>query len=187
MISESTKRYNKEYRLKHKDQLNEYSRQYLNSHRDENKDRCRKWYLNNKQSAAQKNKLYRVLNKDKIKQYLNENSSRILFFQRQRNHKKKKMVMFHYSNGNMCCANCGDDIYEKLTIDHIDGGGIKHRKITGLGSGLYRWLVKNNYPEGFQVLCIECNWLKGRVSTERYVEITHKSYIFPTPRSLLAI
>jgi ribosomal protein L40E len=36
-----------------------------------------------------------------------------------------------------------------------------HRKALGSSSlPLYRWLVKNGFPAGFQVLCRNCNWGK---------------------------
>ena len=45
-------------------------------------------------------------------------------------------------------------------MDHIDiDGGYKDRKISH-GVALYRWLKKNNFPEGFQVLCWNCNHAK---------------------------
>jgi hypothetical protein len=46
-------------------------------------------------------------------------------------------------------------ILEFLTIDHINGGGNKHRQ--QIRSRICHWLKKNNYPEGFQVLCFDCN------------------------------
>ena len=60
------------------------------------------------------------------------------------------------------CACCGiTDIYF-LQIDHINGGGAKHREELGEGGDrLVRWLKKNNYPTGFQVLCANCNWSKS--------------------------
>ncbi len=54
------------------------------------------------------------------------------------------------------CACCGEDRPEFLGIDHINGGGNKHRKEEGIHS-LSRWLRKNKYPEGFRVLCHNCN------------------------------
>ena len=50
---------------------------------------------------------------------------------------------------------------EFLQIDHIDGGGTKHRREIGVGM-LYKWLRRNNYPAGFQTLCANCNFAKGR-------------------------
>lgn len=65
-----------------------------------------------------------------------------------------------YSQGKFVCACCRCNDYDFLTIDHIDNEGAKHRKKTGC-SNLYSWLKVNNYPEGFQVLCYNCNSLKG--------------------------
>lgn len=56
------------------------------------------------------------------------------------------------------CACCGESNIQFLTIDHINGGGTKHNKeIGGGGTRLYRWLRDNKYPDGFQVLCFNCN------------------------------
>lgn len=71
-----------------------------------------------------------------------------------------------YSNGLMKCMCPGCDIkeYKFLSIDHIDGGGNKHRKGGNIGKGfvnVYSWLKRNNYPPGFQVLCHNCNLAKG--------------------------
>jgi len=56
------------------------------------------------------------------------------------------------------CSCCGESIIEFLTIDHINGGGGKHRKETGWGARFYRWLIKNNFPSEFRTLCMNCNW-----------------------------
>lgn len=65
--------------------------------------------------------------------------------------------------GGLKCACCGETRIEFLSIDHIAGGGNKHRReITGTcGTRFYGWLKKNNYPEGYQVLCMNCNFAKG--------------------------
>jgi hypothetical protein len=61
------------------------------------------------------------------------------------------------------CACCGDSTEVFLAIDHIDGGGNRHRKeIGGSGSHFYIWLARNDYPPGFQTLCHNCNWAKSR-------------------------
>jgi hypothetical protein len=70
-----------------------------------------------------------------------------------------KMDAFN-SYGGPKCACCGETLFEGLTIDHIDGSGSKHRRDTGAATP-YRWLKKNNYPAGFQVLCGTCNMAKG--------------------------
>lgn len=55
------------------------------------------------------------------------------------------------------CECCGEYNMVFLAIDHIHGEGNKHRKEVGVGATFYRWLKKNNYPEGFRVLCHNCN------------------------------
>jgi hypothetical protein len=54
------------------------------------------------------------------------------------------------------CACCGEGVLAFLTIEHTKGGGNVHRRQTG-GGGFYSWLRKNGYPEGFEVLCSNCN------------------------------
>lgn len=60
------------------------------------------------------------------------------------------------------CACCGESERAFLVIDHIDGDGNTHRrenKITG-DNNIGRWLKRHGYPEGFQVLCANCNMAK---------------------------
>lgn len=61
------------------------------------------------------------------------------------------------------CACCGITEPKFLAIDHIDGGGNKHRKSLKSkgGSAFYAWLRRSGYPTGFQVLCHNCNMAKG--------------------------
>lgn len=72
----------------------------------------------------------------------------------------KEIVLNHYSNNTLKCQCCGEDDYHGLTIDHINNDGTEHRKEVGTGNGLYKWLIKNNFPGGFQVLCWNCNCIK---------------------------
>lgn len=74
---------------------------------------------------------------------------------RRTNQKYRYIAIEHYSKGTMKCMCCGENIYEFLTIDHINGGGRKHR--TEIKGTIYKWLVDNNFPDGFQVLCYNCN------------------------------
>ena len=57
------------------------------------------------------------------------------------------------------CACCGESELDFLTIDHIYNDGNEHRKKFNIGPGkeTYRWLRRNDYPDGFQVLCFNCN------------------------------
>ena len=76
-------------------------------------------------------------------------------------------ALSHYGGSPPECAHCGEDNYYFLTLDHISGRGAEHRRaIFGDVPGkLAHWLEKNHYPDGFQVLCWNCNWNKGRTVT----------------------
>ena len=71
-----------------------------------------------------------------------------------RNREKNRTAVFdHYG---WACACCGSA--ENLSVDHIAGDGTQHREEIGEGSHvLHRWLVKNDFPDGFQTLCVPCN------------------------------
>ena len=69
---------------------------------------------------------------------------------------RRALALDHYGGE---CACCGEDRAFFLVIDHIDGGGNKHRKETGMWR-LADWLRKNDWPSGFQVLCHNCNAAK---------------------------
>jgi len=70
---------------------------------------------------------------------------------------RKILLLEHYGKS---CACCGETIFEFLTIDHINNNGAEHRRKIGR-SETYKWLIENNFPEGFQILCMNCNSAKG--------------------------
>ena len=77
----------------------------------------------------------------------------------------RKKVFIAYGGKNPKCKKCGCDIYDVLSIDHINNkGGEQRKKLFGGQRGsatkLYRWLIRNKFPNGFQILCRNCNHLK---------------------------
>jgi hypothetical protein len=64
-------------------------------------------------------------------------------------------VFEHYGSK---CACCEEDTLEYLTIDHINNDGATHRK--EIGTQIFPWLKSNNYPNNFQILCFNCNYVK---------------------------
>ena len=65
----------------------------------------------------------------------------------------REAAISHYGGK---CACCGESAIEFLCIDHVDGGGTKHRKSLGRVT-IYSWLKKHKYPAGFRILCWNCN------------------------------
>lgn len=89
----------------------------------------------------------------------------------------KVRVIEAYSPGVPHCEYCGLTNMEALTIDHVNGGGNKHRRELGSsgGNAFYRWLYNNNYPPGFQVLCYNCNAVKHTYGLpELYIFLSDK-------------
>lgn len=70
------------------------------------------------------------------------------------NLKIKFEAIFHYGGKCFCC---GETVIEFLSIDHINGGGEKHRKEIGY-KNIYAWLRLHNWPDGFQTACHNCNF-----------------------------
>jgi hypothetical protein len=88
-------------------------------------------------------------------------------YDRKRKATAKQRVLEHYG---MTCACCGT--IESLTIDHINGDGKRHRQEIGENShAIYRWLIKNNFPAGFQTLCGPCNNSKRNSASCRLLHI----------------
>ena len=77
---------------------------------------------------------------------------------RKKSRVRKTRIISEY--GGRCCC-CGDTHFEFLTIDHINGGGLQHRREIGRGN-FYNWLKQNGYPKsGFRLLCMNCNFAVG--------------------------
>jgi len=70
--------------------------------------------------------------------------------------------LIHYSGNPPKCMCSGCEVTDPkfLTFDHINGGGRKHREEVKVE--LRFWLRANDYPDGFQVLCFNCNCAKGK-------------------------
>ena len=106
-----------------------------------------------------------------FRRYEQEHKTRRGEMRKVRNYNQRLEVLSYYSSGTPKCACCGDLTYEFLTIDHTNGGGNKHRKSLGnRGSCMTMWLKKNKFPEGFSVLCMNCNWAKGKYGSCPHVK-----------------
>lgn len=75
---------------------------------------------------------------------------------KERARKIRKLVVEHYGGR---CANCEESRPEVLDIDHINNDGPNHKSSEYKGT-LSAWILKNNFPTDFQLLCRNCNWIK---------------------------
>lgn len=117
--------------------------------------------------------------------------------QRRESGKRLKLrVMSEY--GGAICACCSEKCISMLTIDHINNDGARHRKEIGtqyeyakgkraLVADFYRWLERNEFPPGFQVLCYNCNLSKYRNKGVCEHKLDEGSTTIPEGSSLEAI
>jgi hypothetical protein len=56
------------------------------------------------------------------------------------------------------CPGHVETCIELLVIDHKKKRTKKEKGLTG--KSFYKYLKENNYPEGYQVLCFSCNFVK---------------------------
>jgi len=77
---------------------------------------------------------------------------------------EKEKVYNHYG---WECKCCGENNIEFLSLDHIKGGGKKQRKEGGQHQ--YGWIIKNNFPDNFQVLCMNCNFARGKTNNKNKI------------------
>jgi len=73
------------------------------------------------------------------------------------------------------CNCCGEHRIELLTIDHVNNDGAadrrrgKHRGSNTGGDSMYRQVIREDFPDRYQVLCFNCN-----CSRYFYGECPHK-------------
>jgi hypothetical protein len=131
----------KEKYLKHREKIREKQHEYYEKNKPRIRDMQKEYYEKNKRQIYERNK-----------------NNNIVWQQ-----KRRLKCLHHYSNDEMKCAICGITDMDVLVIDHIDGGGTRHAKERGTyTSHLYAYLIENNFPEGYRVLCHNCNWKEAR-------------------------
>ena len=82
--------------------------------------------------------------------------------QRARVNKSRDAVYAAYG---AACNCCGEIIPEFLTIDHVNNDGAEHRRTklrkngtAGLSNTyLYAQIIAENFPDKYQLLCMNCN------------------------------
>lgn len=109
-------------------------------------NRC--WIRNNPERVRNNRRNWAKEHPEKIKEYKGD-------WQKRRNHNIRIQCLTYYSKGKMECVCCKENIERFLTMDAINFKG--HKKVTGSGVLFWKWLIKNNFPKGFRVLCWNCN------------------------------
>jgi len=135
----------RKWRELNKDRINELAR----IDRTNNPEKYETWRKRrNKEKSKISRRIYRSINKDKIN--LQKHSYRI----------KEKVIAFYVYSNEMKCALCSDSEFSHLGLDHINGGGTKHRRsIPKANCNIYGLLQQQGFPNGYRLLCQNCNYL----------------------------
>lgn len=130
--------YDKEYRGRNLEHRKKLGKVYYQENQEDIKKRAGTYYLKHKKELSKRAK--------------------------ERSQELKIKVLSHYSGNPPTCVCCGESFVEFLSIDHMDGGGRAHCERLKMHGGFrfYRWLEKNDFPAGYRVLCMNCNFALGR-------------------------
>lgn len=133
----------------------------------------KKWYYSNLEHARKSSrdhaKKRRLTPEGREKNRLNGEKSRS---------ELKHFIYSKYSNGTMLCGICGEGRSDCLSVDHIGGGGNKHRAENNVksGYGFYQWLKKNGFPDGYRILCMNCQFIDKHERMREQVRERRESY-----------
>lgn len=108
-------------------------------------------YCSKKCKTKYQNDLRRKRHPERLKEWWKKNPD----YGSRRAVEAKRAICERY--GGTTCTCCGESEIAFLTIDHVGGGGGKHRRELG-SKNFYKWLAQAGYPKGFRVLCMNCNW-----------------------------
>ncbi len=139
------------YQKANPEKVREIQRRWREANREAERERTHRNYEADREAALERARQYHETNREVI-------------LDRQRHHREtiRARVLAHYSPSSPPRCACPDcNVTENLTIDHVNGGGGEHRaELFGrdeAGWHFYAWLVAENFPRGYQVLCMPCN------------------------------
>ena len=126
----------------------EINRRYREKDPERAREKTRRWRAANLEKS-------RALTRESVRRWREANREESREQQQRSISKLKAAVLDHYGHE---CACCGAT--DRLTVDHINGDGDQHRQQVGGGWAIYRWIIANGFPDGFQILCRPCNTSK---------------------------
>ena len=160
----------RQYYQEHKEEINARNTVYMRLWRKSNADRIRarvldekkRYYQRHRSIVLARNKSYKLEHPEQFRQMAVKWKAKV-----------KLEVLSYYGGGTAVCARCGYSDIRALTIDHMNGGGSQHR-LSLKRVHLYPWLKRNNSPDGYQTLCMNCQFIK-KVEDKEYGKPNHDS------------
>lgn len=150
--------YNRDYYQKHRQRILEYANTYRLGHQDEICEYRKLYGQEHSRKLREYAKLYGLEHKQNLTYFSSLNA-------KERNFLLKTKILSSYSNPPEIpvCNNCGEQDIDVLCLDHLKGGGSKHRRsLRKEGIRFYEWIMRSGFPKGYQVLCYNCNTKKSK-------------------------
>jgi hypothetical protein len=117
---------------------------------DKSKAAVKKWRKENPERSKQLQRDYLARNPEKRNEFRKQ--ARI------RRQETRLTVLKHYGGDPPECACCKEKHLEFLCVDHVNGGGNKHRRqLKRATERFFAWLIEQDFPTGYRVLCHNCN------------------------------
>lgn len=152
--------YHHEYYLKHTQECKDRAKRAYDEDPEGHSIKCHEYYEKNKDKILKQHFEYLETHREEMekswKEYALTTKGKRL--------EDKIIVLTHYGNGKCACVKCGYSDIRALSIDHINGGGRQHFK--EIKVHIYGWLIKNNFPDGYQTLCMNDQWVKRSENEE---------------------
>ena len=101
-------------------------------------------------------------NNEYQKEYHNNNRGRLNFKKREQFKRMADLIFDYYGNK---CNCCGETQRLFLTLDHVNNDGYKYKFPSGkriTGATFFRKIIKEDFPDTIQILCMNCNHGKMR-------------------------
>jgi hypothetical protein len=137
-----------------------YGQEWTKKNKARKRAVSKKWWSDHKDKWSIYAATYREKHPDRVAEYQHSERNRKL--QRERRARDRLVVLQHYAkNAVPSCSCCGEDLLEFLCIDHTNGNGNEHRRELKNKAVPYRWFIKQDFPDGFRVLCYNCNQSLG--------------------------
>lgn len=133
----------KRYRERNREKVNQRMRDWREANREKSREHAREW-RNRKLRNGTPEEVAAIRAAEKAKTKRNQDRCR-------------EEVFAAY--GGWKCACCGETEKLFLSIDHVENNGAEERRsgmYAASGTGFYLWLRKQNFPPGYQVLCMNC-------------------------------
>ena len=133
-----------DWKKRHPDQAKAIAKTHYDKNASKYRERARAYYHQNIEARRAYSRMWHTKNRDTVLASMKHKGQLV-----------KAEVLNNY--GGLQCSCCGESQMAFLTIDHINGCGVKKRKEEGVGVTFYRRLIRLGFPTGYQVLCFNCN------------------------------